>query len=166
MKRLIKLFIPLGAILMASGLISATAYATDEKTYPGVGCDERFGTQVANFQRFSPYFLNTSATALLQATCPIDTDNVTDTRLSTQVRINRSAATTASFFCSLDRTNPFGGFIEFVGAATGTTGNSTLFLNSTAASFTGYANLRCNIPAQSRIWGYRVIEQSPTDANN
>lgn len=151
-----------GAILITSflvlGVTSSIALAVDAKTTPGVACQERYGSQAADFNRYSPYIQNTS-TSTRYVVCPVVRDNTDNTNGTdsyyTDVRVYNAGGT---LWCYLDSSDETGALRNWDYRSTTTTGYVALENDLNTSYVRGYYNLYCSLPPNSRIQGYRIGE--------
>ncbi|MEA3410064.1 MAG: hypothetical protein U9R74_00815 [Pseudomonadota bacterium] len=162
-------------VLLAA--VGSSAFAADEKGYPGTYCRPSFETTHNFGIGGGPSIYNKSTTQFLYVICPIVRDEMADyfPELKwAQVDYQNAAHPNTRLYCQLQARNPLGGTLErnklVTSPSTGSPGFRTLHVQFDSSSLYKpglFYQLYCTLPPSAgtadnqvtKLWGYRVREE-------
>lgn len=154
------------SLITATLLASASAYAVDNKAYPGGNC-RPVNSSVAHAIGGSLAFVQNTSAGAASFHCPIVRDEVQgNTPMQVRIFVTDTTAA-AAISCTAFSTDPTGAVIGFANTATtpAFVGDATLggVVNPTGVAFGNTYHLTCTLPSGSRIRSYTVIENEQVD---
>lgn len=155
-----KASIALTATLMSTVAISTSAYADDSKFINGGACYPTFTTPTPKLNRFSSVInLNGSQ---VQVSCPVVRDRLLGSAASVTMRIDGKGS---NISCTLQSLDGFGKVVASDTQSGGAGGPTNLVLKANPSANSGFYAIQCNLPDKGVIFGYRLVESTPTDSD-
>lgn len=157
-----KVIAALSVTLMSTIAFSASAYASEQHTYPGSVCDATNSADAAILAKYAGKAINTSSSQTISyVVCPIVRDVLNSSTIgpSTYIRVNNTKNVTTT--CWLESLDSEGGYFEYKEKSSSGVGTRTLVIQLSASSTQSGKpyQIECRLPAGSSILQYNAVEQ-------
>ncbi|MBW4623877.1 MAG: hypothetical protein KME17_31500 [Cyanosarcina radialis HA8281-LM2] len=157
-----KAIIALTASLMSTVALSNSAYASQQKSYPGSTCDAPNGTQAAYLSKTDQgSVLNTSASnTILFLNCSIVRENVNSSQPAPSAYIRIKNTQNVKTTCWFEAFDSNGGYHDIKSDNFTGVGTKTIVLNLSKLTRGGDPyQIQCSLPPGSSILQYLIVER-------
>lgn len=143
----------LGIAASSSMAFSSSVSAAGVKILPGSICQPSSGANVSKILYSAAGVSNSSSTAGVGVTCPLERDNYLNTTGTdfVQVYVFRSASATIALQCILSSRDKNGAFVESQVASFNGVGAGVISLDVSKSTIGGYYSLSCSLPQFSAV---------------
>ncbi|WP_009633742.1 hypothetical protein [Synechocystis sp. PCC 7509] len=151
----------LGVTLMSTIVFSASAYASEQHTYPGSICDATSSVGAALLDKYAGRALNTSSSQTINyVVCPIVRDVLNSSTIGPKAYIRVKNTKNVTTTCWLESINSDGGYFDYQAKSLSGAGTSTLVIQLAASSTQSGRpyQLECSLPSGSSVLQYNVVE--------
>lgn len=148
--------------LISTVAFSASAYASDQKSYPGSTCDAPNQTQAAYLQKTdngSALNISTSAT-INYLNCSMHRDNVNQGNPAPSAYIRIKNTKNVSTTCWFEAFDSNGGYYDIKSDSVSGIGTKTIVLNLSKTTLGGNPyQIQCSLPSGSSVLQYTLVER-------